>query len=168
MIRRAGLTSVLFFFLVRSVVDLMNEIVNKHGVIYVSSAGNNGPALSTVGCPGGTAESLIGTLMLLEGGGGGGWGRGWERGGGGRVRVGEDGQRKGEQQRESVGSRLWGWWLGTPWLETDDTACVPCLRRPCSFSGVGAYVSPDMMAAEYSLLEKLPGNQYTWSSRGPA
>ncbi|XP_060874087.1 tripeptidyl-peptidase 2-like [Metopolophium dirhodum] len=73
--------------------DIMNDVVDKHAVTWVASAGNNGPALCTIGAP----PDISNTTII----------------------------------------------------------------------GVGAYVSPDMMTAEYSMLNKLPGNTYTWSSRGP-
>ncbi|KAG8181078.1 hypothetical protein JTE90_014790 [Oedothorax gibbosus] len=76
------------------VLELLHQTIDQEKVIMVSSAGNNGPALSTVGTP--------------------------------------------------------------PTMPTD------------SIIGAGAYVSPDMMIADYSMREKIPGMGYTFTSRGPS
>jgi len=39
--------------------DLMSEVINKHGVVWVASAGNDGPALCTVGTPPDIATSAV-------------------------------------------------------------------------------------------------------------
>ncbi|MGQ0721773.1 MAG: S8 family serine peptidase [Candidatus Eiseniibacteriota bacterium] len=48
-------------------IELYQEIVNEHGVVFVLSAGNNGPALSTVGSAGGTSSHLMGIGAYLSG-----------------------------------------------------------------------------------------------------
>lgn len=50
----------------RRVQDIFNEAVEKHGIVFVSSAGNNGPALSTTGAPGATCSNLIGRWVHFE------------------------------------------------------------------------------------------------------
>lgn len=41
------------------VIEAIDKMVNKYGITFLSSAGNNGPALSTGGSPGSTTSSVI-------------------------------------------------------------------------------------------------------------
>jgi tripeptidyl-peptidase-2 len=46
--------------------ELASEFVERHGIIFTTSAGNNGPALTTVGAPGGTCSALIGVGAFVS------------------------------------------------------------------------------------------------------
>jgi tripeptidyl-peptidase-2 len=46
--------------------ELASEFVERYGIIFTTSAGNNGPALTTVGAPGGTCSALIGVGAFVS------------------------------------------------------------------------------------------------------
>lgn len=51
----------------RRISKFINEVIDKYGVVWVASAGNNGPALFTVGAPPDmSTTNIIGKLICLN------------------------------------------------------------------------------------------------------
>lgn len=48
----------------RKVIEQFQALVEKYNITFVSSAGNNGPCLSTIGCPGANIASIVGKQNL--------------------------------------------------------------------------------------------------------
>ena len=49
-------------------IELANEVVHKHRSIFLSSGGNAGPGLTTVGAPGGSADGVMGIGAYVSSG----------------------------------------------------------------------------------------------------
>lgn len=52
-----------YFDFCRRLGELMSEVVDKYNTVWVASAGNNGPALSTISTPPYINSHIIGLLL---------------------------------------------------------------------------------------------------------